>query len=147
MLLLGIIISCIIVLFAISGGDAGLGAIVLFINIPSAIIVVCPALALILAAYGGKGLGLVFKAPFSRNMIKENIKNSVNVYKDLKLYLIVWGWVGMLMGLILIGANLEDLEALGPGLALAMMTVLYGYILAYVICYPIQRRLEQSEVD
>ncbi len=141
MLLLGIIISIGFVLFGIGGGIA------LFISPASALIVYGPALALILAAYGGKGLGLVFKAPFARNMIKEDIKKSINVYKDLKLYLILWGWVGMMIGLILMGARFDNLKALGPGLALAIVGVLYGYLSAYIVCYPIQRRLEQSEVD
>ena len=148
MLLLGIIIAIIFVLLGIGGGKSGLvGGILIFINLPSALIVVGGALALILAAHGGKGLGLVFKAPFSRDMIKEDIKKSINVYKDLKLYLIVWGWVGTMIGLILMLTNLDIQDLVGPGLAIALLTVFYGYLTAYLICHPIQRRLEQSEVD
>ena len=140
MLLLGILIASIMILLGV-GGD-----ILLFINIQSILIVLGISLALILASYGGKGLGLVFKAPFARNMSKEDIKKCINIYKDLKVYLIVSGFIGTLIGLILMGANLTDLDALGPGLALSLITILYG-LLAYIISLPIQRRLEQSVAD
>ena len=147
MLFLGIIIAGLFVLFGIGGGGSGMRAIILFISPPSFLIVVCPALALILAAYDGKGLGLVFKAPFVRNMVKEDIKKCIKIYKDLRIYLIVSGFVGAVIGSVLMLVNLEDPDALGPGLALAILTILYGLLFGYFICYPIQRRLEQSEVD
>ena len=37
------------------------------------------------------------------------------------------GWLGFLAGCIGIGANLTDLNTLGPAPAIALLTVFYGY--------------------
>jgi len=139
MLFVGILIAIIIIVPAILLGGSSL----LFLNAPSVICVVGISLALILATHGGKGLGIVFRAPFVDFL--EDKKKGIEVYKDLKLYLIISGWIGFLIGVIFIlGGNYGELNEWVPGFAVALVTVFYGYSLAYIICHPILRRLEQS---
>jgi flagellar motor component MotA len=86
----------------------------LFIDINSALFVV-----------GGATGFLVFK------------KNSVNQLKSFGQGAVYFGWLGTLVGLIAITGNRfmvwGDLEKMGPALAVAMLTILYGYTIKMVI--------------
>ena len=53
------------------------------------------------------------------------------------------GMIGTVIGLIQMFAALEDLSRIGPAMALAMLTTLYGIVLATVIAGPIASRLER----
>jgi len=137
MLLVGIAMALVFLMLAIFVG----GTLGLFIDIPSVIIVLGVSLALLLATHRGSGVGLLFKAPFALDTVDR--RRSSAVYQDFKTYAIVSGWLGFIIGCILMGANIDHLESLGPGTAVALITVFYGYTLAYVICHPILRRLEE----
>lgn len=52
-----------------------------------------------------------------------------------------FGMIGTLLGLILMLGNLSDPDALGPGMAVAMITTLYGAVLANVVCIPFSEKL------
>lgn len=55
-----------------------------------------------------------------------------------------FGMVGTLIGLIVMFRNMgEDLSAVGPGMAIAVMTTLYGLILAYLVFLPIAIKIER----
>ena len=53
-----------------------------------------------------------------------------------------FGMIGTLVGLIAMLANLSDPDAIGPSMALALITTLYGSMLANIICIPIASKLE-----
>jgi chemotaxis protein MotA len=53
------------------------------------------------------------------------------------------GMIGTVIGLIQMFSALEDLSKIGPAMALAMLTTLYGIILATVVAGPIATRLER----
>lgn len=52
-----------------------------------------------------------------------------------------FGMIGTLLGLILMLGNLADPDALGPGMAVALVTTLYGAVIANVICIPCAEKL------
>ena len=52
------------------------------------------------------------------------------------------GMVGTLVGLVQMLKSLEDPAAIGPAMAVALLTTLYGAIIAFVICIPIASKLE-----
>jgi chemotaxis protein MotA len=52
-----------------------------------------------------------------------------------------FGMIGTLLGLIMMLGNLSDPDALGPGMAVAMITTLYGAVLANVVCIPFSEKL------
>lgn len=47
------------------------------------------------------------------------------------------GLLGTLVGLVRMLAELDDPSAIGPGLAVALLTTLYGLVLAHVVCTPL----------
>lgn len=53
-----------------------------------------------------------------------------------------WGMIGTVIGLIVIMANLSDPNAIGPGLAVALITTLYGAIVANMLFIPLAGKLK-----
>ncbi len=68
------------------------------------------------------------------------------MFTKMKSYAQATGWVGTLIGLILLLRNLaphnNELAEISPHLALALLTVLYGTLIAYYICLPISTKLQ-----
>ena len=58
-----------------------------------------------------------------------------------------FGMIGTLVGLIAMLANLSDPDAIGPAMALALVTTLYGSMLANMVCIPIATKLQQRTQD
>ena len=54
------------------------------------------------------------------------------------------GMIGTLIGLVQMLGGLEDPAAIGPSMAVALLTTLYGAILAFLIFGPIADKLEQK---
>lgn len=57
-------------------------------------------------------------------------------------YAPAWGMVGTLIGLILMLQNLDDPATLGPSMAVALITTLYGSLLANLVFIPMAGKLE-----
>jgi chemotaxis protein MotA len=58
------------------------------------------------------------------------------------------GMIGTVIGLILMFARMNDPAAMGPAMAIAMLTTLYGLVLAFGIAGPVAARLERlSEAE
>jgi chemotaxis protein MotA len=53
------------------------------------------------------------------------------------------GMIGTLIGLVQMLQNLSDPDAIGPAMAVALLTTMYGAILAFVIFGPIAEKLER----
>ncbi len=52
-----------------------------------------------------------------------------------------FGMLGTVVGLIAMLKNLEDKSALGPNMAVALITTLYGSMLANILCIPVASKL------
>ena len=60
-----------------------------------------------------------------------------------------WGMIGTLVGLVNLLNNMDDASAIGPNMATALITTLYGSLLANWICAPITSKLKgynESEI-
>ncbi len=55
-----------------------------------------------------------------------------------------FGMIGTLVGLIAMLSNLDDPSALGPGMAMALITTLYGSVLAQLVFIPLADKLEMK---
>lgn len=53
------------------------------------------------------------------------------------------GMIGTVLGLVAMFARMHDVAAMGPAMATAMLTTLYGLFIAFVIAGPIAARLER----
>lgn len=61
------------------------------------------------------------------------------------------GMIGTLIGLVAMLANMDDPDAIGPAMAVALLTTLYGSFIANVLCVPIVNklslRMEQEKLN
>ena len=58
------------------------------------------------------------------------------------------GMIGTLIGLVQMLGNMSDPKAIGPAMAVALLTTMYGAILANVICLPIAMKLgNQADIE
>ncbi|WP_338750721.1 flagellar motor protein MotP [Bacillus sp. FJAT-52991] len=57
-------------------------------------------------------------------------------------YAPAWGMIGTLIGLVLMLKNLNDPTSLGPDMAVALITTLYGSLLANLVFLPMASKLE-----
>lgn len=53
-----------------------------------------------------------------------------------------WGMIGTLIGLVNMLKNLNDFNAIGPNMAVALLTTLYGSLIANWFCIPIASKLK-----
>lgn len=67
----------------------------------------------------------------------------INFFQSLGGYAPTFGMVGTVIGLINMLQNLTSPEQLGVGMALALLTTLYGVILANVVFTPLATRLQR----
>ncbi len=57
------------------------------------------------------------------------------------------GLIGTLIGLVQMLANLDDPSSIGPAMAIALLTTLYGAMLAYMIFTPLASKLERTSEE
>jgi chemotaxis protein MotA len=78
----------------------------------------------------------------------ERHRTAIDFYKTLGGYAPTFGMVGTVIGLINMLGNLSDPSELGKGMALALLTTLYGVLIANLLFNPIAARLERlNEVE
>ena len=52
------------------------------------------------------------------------------------------GAVGTLVGAVIMLKNVDDFAAIGPGIAIGLLTLLYGLVIGYGFCLPCQKHVE-----
>jgi chemotaxis protein MotA len=104
-----------------------------------------------------KGMRLVVDGN-DADMIRGLLENELNQVQErhgAKIRVInMWGtlapglgMLGTVVGLIAMLINLEDKSALGPNMAVALITTLYGAIIANLICIPVAAKLSGYDGD
>ena len=75
----------------------------------------------------------------------ERGKNQVKFWQTLGGFAPAWGMIGTLLGLInMMNSMGNDPSAIGGSMALALITTLYGSLIANWLCMPISRKLEKK---
>jgi len=75
--------------------------------------------------------------------IDERHADVVSTYESIGMFAPAWGMKGTLIGLIMMLRDLDDLAAVGPNMAMAMITTFYGSIVANVWALPFAAKLRQ----
>ena len=79
------------------------------------------------------------------NKIQERHSVGIKLFDDWGKLAPAWGMIGTLIGLISMLANIEDKSALGPGMATALLTTMYGAIMANWVFIPTRNKLEDRD--
>jgi flagellar motor component MotA len=130
----GLIIAVTGVVFAIVLGSGASS----FVDLPSILFVLLVGGGILAAAHGFHAIADVSKALFG--YVEHG--NSVAVKRAAETgrhSFVAAGWVGVLIGVVQMLSELEDPSQLGRGMAVSLLTAFYGYLLAYLICLPVER--------
>lgn len=77
----------------------------------------------------------------------EDYKPYIRMFDNGSRYAIAGGMVGTLIGLILMLGNMSDVESIGPNMAVALISLLYGIMLSELVYQPIRHQLiERAEL-
>ena len=74
-------------------------------------------------------------------------QNAQAYFKGLAGQFPAWGLIGTLLGLINLLKSLDDPSAIGPAMALALVTTFYGSVLANFVCSPIISKLGGNSAE
>lgn len=89
-----------------------------------------------------------FRAVFSHN--RELDRESCSIYLSVfvRAYQLAWGGglAGIVIGVILMFQNLDDPSRVGPGMAMALIPVVYGLFLAEFLFAPLQQVLANRAI-
>lgn len=75
------------------------------------------------------------------NNMQTRHNDGIKIFEDWGALAPAFGMIGTLIGLIIMLANIEDKSAIGPGMSTALITTLYGAILANLVFIPIANKL------
>ena len=74
-----------------------------------------------------------------------------SVFKSMGDSAPAWGMIGTLIGLVQMLSSMDDPASIGPSMAVALLTTLYGAVIANFICLPIADKLslrsEQEQLN
>lgn len=79
------------------------------------------------------------------NQINTRHQAGINIFDDWSKLAPAFGMIGTLIGLIIMLARIEDKSAIGIGMSTALITTLYGAVLAYLVFSPVKRKLEDRD--
>ena len=81
------------------------------------------------------------------NCIEERHKDTISFWENLASMGPAWGMIGTLIGLVNMLKALDDPSSIGPAMAVALITTLYGSLLANWIATPIATKLKQKNAE
>ena len=102
-----------------------------FVNVPSIMIVFGLTFFGLLAS--GRKIIAALSAVADKHADEEQLYDASDTFIQAGSFSMAAGWVGVLIGLVLMLANLDDPAAIGPAMAICLLTALYGTILKYFI--------------
>ncbi len=77
----------------------------------------------------------------ARDQLLTRLQEGQRVFKSLGDAAPAFGMIGTLVGLVQLLANMDDPGAIGPAMAVALLTTLYGAVLANLVCLPVADKL------
>lgn len=91
----------------------------------------------------------VVRATLSKDisMTSERHEFGKTIFKGLGDVAPAMGMIGTLVGLVAMLSNMDDPKSIGPAMAVALLTTLYGAMLANLICIPIAIKLTNRAAE
>ncbi|MFC1525193.1 MotA/TolQ/ExbB proton channel family protein [Candidatus Latescibacterota bacterium] len=114
-------------------------------DIPSAIIVIVGTLGMLL--FSGASVGGMFTSVFSGDATADQLLAGAKAWRLAAVYAMASGAMGTIIGLVIMLKNMDDPNAIGPGFAIGILTILYGLFLAFAICKPLASRLDDRAAE
>ncbi|WJG08410.1 flagellar motor protein PomA [Aliiglaciecola sp. LCG003] len=80
-------------------------------------------------------------------MTTERHEFGATIYKGMGDVAPAMGMIGTLIGLVAMLSNMDDPKAIGPAMAVALLTTLYGAFFANIVCLPIAVKLGNRAIE
>ncbi|MEO1199207.1 MAG: MotA/TolQ/ExbB proton channel family protein [Pseudomonadota bacterium] len=77
-----------------------------------------------------------------RDRSLERLESGQRIFKAIGDAAPAFGMIGTLVGLVQMLAHMDDPSKIGPSMAIALLTTLYGAVIANLVCLPIADKLE-----
>lgn len=77
--------------------------------------------------------------------VNDRHKDNISFWENMAAMGPAWGMIGTLVGLINMLKKLSDFATIGPNMSVALITTLYGSMLANWICTPIANKLKAKD--
>ena len=142
LIILGLLLSVFALVFGMSANFTNFDTLKLFLDGASFAVVFVLTVGTLLMGFQGSFISSVTSI-WKRDIDDQTLDRSIQFWKAAKRYAIAYGFIGTVMGMVLI------LNAMGddPGrqilpLSIAVLTVYYGLILGYLVFDPIACLLE-----
>jgi chemotaxis protein MotA len=94
--------------------------------------------------------GEMIKKSLGKDLASMKFRHAMgaNIFASMGEIAPAMGMIGTLIGLVQMLGNMSDPKAIGPAMAVALLTTLYGALLANVICLPMVQKLKnQAEIE
>ncbi|GHT72129.1 hypothetical protein FACS1894110_26420 [Spirochaetia bacterium] len=105
-------------------------------DLPSLLfVVVCPFIVMYIL-HGHANVKTAFSAPFKKNSSKETLLLANRYFKNHNKVTWLWAFAAVLIGVIGILQNLNNKLAIGPNLALAIMSIFYAAVIHVFVIIP-----------
>ena len=79
--------------------------------------------------------------------IEDRHKSRIGFWENLGSMGPAWGMIGTLVGLVNMLNNMDDPSSIGPSMAVALITTLYGSLVANWICGPVSNKLKANNAQ
>ena len=120
--------------------SGGLGQ---FVDPPSAFFVMVPTIGSLLVGFKGRFVSS-FTSIWRGTVDNATLNKGVQFWNAAKKYAIGYGCLGFMIGLVAMLSSLDDMSSIGPFMAVSLISVLYGLVVAYIVADPIAGLLESK---
>ena len=136
MRIVGIIVAIVAMLIGIGSNLPAM------VDIPSLIIVLGGTIGMLLL--GGSPIPLMVSAIFSVPESPADAAAAAKGWKMARIYSLGSGVIGSVIGWVIILKNFDDPAAIGPGMAISLLTLFWALVFAYILCLPCQANAEKG---
>lgn len=122
------------------------GPLIVFIDIPSLIITIGVSSALTIISFSIRDIVQALFHAFGMEGTMDELQKSTYIWEAIARNLLLAGTIGMIIGIIQMLQSLSDPNSIGPSIAVAILTVFYGFLFSAVLPFPamfmIKKRIE-----
>jgi len=128
------------------------GRFLMYIDFPSVAAVFLITVPLLASSFRLKEIGSFFKAAFRGvRADASTLKKGICFFSAMRRYLIISAVLGTMIGVIAMLSVLGEPSALGRGMALALLTIMYAVILILTVALPfrvsLERKLAEKDIE
>lgn len=108
----------------------------IFIDIPSLIITLGVGFALTIISFSVYEIRSAIQHVYGGEGTKDELKKSAYIWECISRNLILASAIGMIIGIVQMLQNLSDPATIGPSIAVALLTVFYGFFFCALFPVP-----------